>query len=481
MKFFRSLLLLCFLFVMNTVVNAQPDSGSFKIIADTTIKDTIPSRLFVASISIYGNKKTKDYIIQREIPFKQGEYVTPEQLAKDLTVAKQQLINTSLFLDVSVYIENRYGEFVFITVYVKERWYVFPLPYFRYVDPNFNTWWVTHDHSLKRTNYGIKFLHNNISGRNDKLTAWFITGYSKQIALKYERPYFDKQLKSGYSFYVGFLNQRELNYATDSNKQQFFRPDSLFYVRKAVKAEASYIYRPGLHFRHIFRIGYMYEDVADTIVLLNKNYFAGEKTKESFPYFGYTLRYTNADYNFYPTKGFLGEASVLHRGITSDMNLTQFQFISTYTLPVLPKTQLQFKEGAIINVPFKQPFYNKALFGYSGYMFMHGYEYYVVDGDAGVIGRMALQHELFDFKMPMATGNKNQLEIPFRFFGKIYTDAGYAYDNNPVNNSLLNNKFLHSWGLGIDMITAYDLIFKFEYSFNQLGGNGLFIHVAADF
>ena len=76
--------------------------------------------------------------------------------------------------------------------------------------------------------------------------------FPKQVALKYERPYFDKKLKSGYSVYVGFLNQRELNYATDSSKQQFFRPDSLFYVRKAVKAEVSYIYRPGLAFQAYF-------------------------------------------------------------------------------------------------------------------------------------------------------------------------------------------------------------------------------------
>ena len=169
-----------------------------------------------------------------------------ESLSKDLEIAKQQLVNTSLFLDVSVYIENRYDQFVFITVYVKERWYIFPLPYFKYIDPNFNTWWVTYNHSLKRTNYGVKFLHNNISGRNDKFTAWLITGYSQQIALKYERPFFDKQLKNGYSLYTSYSNQRELNYGTDSSKQQFFRPDSLFFVRRAVKARGELYLQAGL-------------------------------------------------------------------------------------------------------------------------------------------------------------------------------------------------------------------------------------------
>ncbi len=480
MKFSRFFLSLFFVVVINAFAIGQHDSVHTAIIADTAaVKDTVPSTLFIASISIYGNNKTKPFIIQREIPFKQGDYVTPEQLSKDLITAKQQLINTSLFLDVAVYIENRYGQFVFITIFVKERWYIFPLPYFRYVDPNFNTWWVTYNHSLKRTNYGIKFLHNNISGRNDKFTTWLVTGYSQQIALKYERPYFDKKLKNGFSLYVSYLHQRELNYGTDSNKQQFFMPDSLFFVRKAIKAEASYIYRPGLRIRHIFRLGYIYENVADTILALNKDYFSNGKTKESFPYIGYTFRYTNADYNPYPTKGFLGDASILHRGINAEMNLTQFQFISSYTIPILPKTQIQFKEGAVINLPFNQPFYNKTMFGYYGNIFMRGYEYYVVDGDVGVIGRATLQHEIFNFKTPMGSGAK-QIYIPFRFFPKLYGDVGYAYDKNP-GNSLLNNKLLHSWGLGFDMVTAYDLVFKFEYSFNQLGGNGLFIHVTSDF
>ncbi|MEO8710535.1 MAG: POTRA domain-containing protein [Parafilimonas sp.] len=465
--------------MLNALAVGQSDSLHYKILSDTTVKDTVPSSLFIASISIYGNKKTKSFIIEREIPFKQGDYIASADLAKDLEVAKEQLINTSLFLDVSVYVENRYGQFVFISVFVKERWYIFPLPYFRYIDPNFNTWWVTYDHSLKRTNYGVKFLHANISGRNDKLTTWLITGYSRQVAIKYERPYFDKHLKNGYSTYISYSNQRELNYATNLSKQQFFRPDSLFFVRRTIKAEVNYIYRPGLRVRHIFKAGYIYENIADTIHSLNPNYFSGGRKRESFPYIGYTLRYTNADYNPYPTRGFLSETSILHRGVSSAMNLTQLTTINSYTIPLLPKTQIQFKEGAVLNLPFNQPFYNKTMFGYGG-IFMRGYEYYVIDGDAGIIGRGTLQHELFNFSRKMSADTKKEMIVPFRFYGKIYGDAGYAY-NKDAGNSLLNNKLLHSWGLGFDMITAYDLVFKFEYSFNQLGGHGLFIHITSDF
>ncbi|HVX26770.1 MAG TPA: POTRA domain-containing protein, partial [Parafilimonas sp.] len=139
MKFTRISFVLCLLLIFNFCL-AQTDSSSIiTSAADSTISNDTTS-LYIASISIYGNNKTKDFIIKRELPFKQGDYVLKSAIQKDLVIARDQLINTSLFLDVSVYIQAEYGQYVFITVYVKERWYIFPLPYFSLVDKNINTW-----------------------------------------------------------------------------------------------------------------------------------------------------------------------------------------------------------------------------------------------------------------------------------------------------------------------------------------------------
>jgi outer membrane protein assembly factor BamA len=471
---------LVFFGIANDAV-AQDDSAKYVPISPDSLKisDTSSKPLYIASISIYGNKKTKPFIIEREIPFKQGDYLSPADLEKQLVVAKQQLVNTSLFLEVSVFIQNKFGELVFITVSVRERWYLFPLPYFKLADRNFNTWWVTYDHSFQRVNYGVKFLHNNISGRNDKFTVWLITGYSRQFALKYERPFVDRNLHYGYNVYTSYTRQRELNYGTSQNVQKFFKPDSLFFVRRAFNVEADYVYRPALHTKHVFRFQYAGEKVADTIIALNPNYFPEGKTEISYPEIGYNIQYQHADYNMYPTKGFLGEARILHRGFNSDVNVTQLQLLSTYTIPLFTKTQLQLKEGASISVPFNQPFYNKRLFGY-GQIFMRGLEYYVIDGVAGGVGRATLQHQFLQFNTRLAPGTKKEVNLPFRFFAKLYTDVGYAYDKNP-SNSMLNNKLLHTWGFGLDVVAVYDIIFKFDYSFNQFGESGLYIHVRTDF
>lgn len=477
MNFRRTTLIFFLIFVSKSAIS-QINVPVLKPSIDT-LRPEDTTTVFIASISINGNDKTKDFIINREIPFKQGDYVLQKDLDKKLNTAQEQLVNTSLFLNVSVYVENKYGQFVFIAVDVKERWYIFPLPYFSLVDRNLNTWLVTYHHSLQRVNYGIKFLHMNFSGRNDRLTLWLITGYSRQVSLKYERPFFDKKLRNGYNIFFNYTAQRELNYTTNLSKQQFFKPDSLFFVRKSITVQADYVYRPGLRTRHIFSIGYGRESVADTIAKLNPGYLPQGRTEVSYPLIAYTLQYFHADYNAYPTKGFLAQSILSHRGFNSAINLTQLQVISSYTIPLFPKTQIQFKEGAIVSLPFNQPFYTQRIFGYGG-IFMRGLEYYVIDGVAGFVGRTTLQHQVLQFNLRLARGKKYEVDEPFKFFAKIYSDAGYAY-NKDAGNSLLNNKMIYTWGFGLDMVTFYDVVFKFEYSFNQFGQSGLFIHVRTDF
>ena len=84
--------------------------------------------------------------------------------------------------------------------------------------------------------------------------------------------------------------------------------------------------------------------------------------------------------------------------------------------------------------------------------------------------------ELFSFSIK-APGKKSALplRIPFRFFPKVYGNAGYVHNPLPGENTL-PNKMLYSAGIGIDILTAYDFTLKLEWTFNQLGQNGLFLH-----
>ena len=377
MKFLRGLFFcaLCCCYTLPLLAQADSlnisgvveDIDSLKQAADAahiaaiqpTLKDT--GIVYIAGISIYGNKKTRAYIIEREIPFKQGDYMHAAELSRQLTVAKQQLVNTSLFLEVNVYVENRFGDMIFVVVNVKERWYLFPLPYFRLVDRNLNTWWKTYNHDFERVNYGVKFLHNNFTGRRDKINVWLITGYTRQVAFKYIRPFADKSLKRGFNFSFNYTKQRELNYGTNLSTQRFFKDTaSSAFMREAIRTQFDYVYRPGLRTIHTFSLGYAMEHVADTILKLNTNYLPA-KNRISYPDVAYSLFYNNADYLAYPTNGFTGQFTLLHRGFQKNYDVTQLSAIVSYTVPVLPKTQIRFQYGGTLRVPFNQPFYNKTL------------------------------------------------------------------------------------------------------------------------
>jgi outer membrane protein assembly factor BamA len=437
------------------------------------------SLVVIADITITGNKKTKPFIIEREIPFKQGDYIPRNELEKKLSLGRQQVMNTSLFTQVHIYIQSQQGSLVFVNVDVKERWYLFPLPYFKLVDRNFNQWWVEQKASLDRVNYGIKFDQKNVSGRNDKLSVYLIGGYSRQVKLRYEQPFATKSLKSGYSVAFNFSRQRELNYGTELNKQSFYKQDD--FVMQNIQGEVAYLYRPAIKTRHIFRAAYVNNNVSDTILYLNSHYYpidAGNSI--SYAEFSYTLQYFNTDYNAYPSKGFIGDVTILRRGLNKEINLTQLQYHANYTVPIINKTLLHLQSAGILKFPFDQPYYNQQLFGY-GDAYLRGLEYYVIDGVAGIMGRATVKREIFSTTFRSPANSRKEISIPFRFFLKAGGDMGYVYSRTP-GNTLLGNKLIYTECVGLDMlIPSYDIVFKFEYSFNQLGESGFFFHVRSDF
>ena len=111
-----------------------------------------------------------------------------------------------------------------------------------------------------------------------------------------------------------------------------------------------------------------------------------------------------------------------------------------------------------------------------GDMCMQGYEYYVIDGVAGGYLQTTFLKQIGNFRINVPKGKHRSINyIPFKFFAKIYGNTGYVYNPNSILNPL-NNKMLYSGGLGLDILTSYDINVRLEWSFNQLGENGIYLH-----
>jgi len=428
----------------------------------------------VRNIVITGNKKTKESIILRELPFKPNDQYLLQQLVAKFDEARRQLMNTTLFHEVIVSLKSVEGYNVDVLIEVKERWYLFPVPYFKFVDRNLNQWLVQNKASLSRVNYGLKVIYNNATGRRDKLNLWLMNGYTKQVSLNYDRFYFDKQLKWGAKLGLSMGKNHEVSYNTINNKEVFLK-DSSDYIRSFFKTNLELTYRPAIKTRHRFGFGYTVESVEDTIVKLNPGYFTSERKRISFPEIYYTVNYSNVDYIPYPLKGFETQVSISKKGFNKIVNVWELTANTGNYWELRPKWFFSLNTMGTLKLPFEQPFFNSRLMGY-GDMSMQGYEYYVIDGVAGGYVQTTLSRLLFDFRVPLPKAKKRTINyLPFKFYGKIFGNTGYVYNPNAGDNRL-NNRMLYSGGIGLDILTAYDLNIRLEWSFNQLGENGLYLH-----
>jgi outer membrane protein assembly factor BamA len=448
--------------------------GSGEMIIKDTAGITAPDTLVtIGEIQITGNKRTKAVIILREIPFKTGEQYTLNELVKKFEDARKQLMNTALFNSVVVAAKNIDANNISISVELKERWYLFPWPYLKPVDRNLNQWIVEQKASLDRVNYGAKILYNNATGHNDKLRFYLISGYTRQFSFSYDRLYIDKKLKWGMNVGFAIGKNREVNYNTRKDKQVFLK-DNDNYLKSFLSANAEITYRRAIKTRHRFGVSYTREDVKDTVLSLNPSYFKSGRNNIRYPSLYYNFSYFDLDYNPYPTKGYAAQVSFTKKGFDKIINVWEFAAKGSGNWHLSPKLYLNLNAYGSIRVPFKQPYINQRFLGY-GDVFMQGYEYYVVDGVAGGYLKTTLTRQIvnFDIRIPYKKG-KLPLHIPVRIFGKVYGNTGYVYNLQPGNN-FLSNKMLYSGGFGIDILSFYDLTFKLEYTFNQLGQNGLFL------
>ena len=473
-KYYWALLNLLFCQLMIQGQSSLPDSA-INAFVSPSIASGNAAPFIIGNIVIEGNRRTKSYIIERELPFKGGDSLSLPELVQGFETSRRQLMNTTLFNDVVVALKSFRGYYVDIIISVKERWYIFPLPYLKPVDRNL-TEWATQGLGFDRLNYGFKFTYYNFTGRNDKLKLWLITGYTKQIQFQYEQPYSDKNLKHGYKVGLTYAFNKEVNYQTISNQQHFI--DTLSGTRRW-NANIEYTYRPKIKTIHSFRVGFVHHQVDSQIITLNPKYFNTVENKIAYPEISYTLNYNNVDYIPFPLTGWLGEVSLLKRGFNSDVSMWQLGGRLTRAWRLSDKTFFAWQGFGMIRLPFDQPFINQRMLGY-GDLYVRGLEKYVIDGVAATLSRQTLRYELFNFSVPTFIKSRTHDEVPFRIYPKVFFDYGYVYNKYFTNNSLVNRP-LYSAGFGIDVVSFYDFILRLDYSFNQLGQNGLFLHLKSEF
>ncbi len=486
----KKIIYCCLLVLLPVSCFAQKTKTPNFIFKDTALLlATAGNKICIKNLEVSGTKKTKIYIVYREIQFKKGDSILLSDLYNELQQARIQVYNTTLFNDVTFEVTALDASNVNVHVQVLERWYLYPVPQFKWIDRNFNEWYKTYKASLSRVNYGIKFVHYNLSGRRDQLRIYFINGYTKNVSFSYTAPYSNKKLTEGFTVGAGYLQKRELSIKTNSNDSLLFFPSD-----SATKAKADFVYkswyinagytiRRGFFTRHIFSASYSYVKIADSVITSknNPNYFKDSVTSKNIFDFNYRLQYANVDNGSYPLKGRMSFVSLQKRGLgfTGGINMFMVEAGLNRYFDLGKKWYGIIQLNGNIKLPFDQAYINQRGLGY-GDNYLRGLEYYVIDGVATALLKSTLKKKLIAFDIPFRLFPKVFTKIPISVFAKTYADFGYAY-TKPKYDTYLNNRLLYSGGFGIDILTLYDINLKFEYSFNQLGKNGLFLHNQSGF
>ncbi|MEO6188080.1 MAG: POTRA domain-containing protein [Ginsengibacter sp.] len=438
------------------------------------LPDTL-KKLRVRNIIISGNKQTKEYIIRREMPLSVGDTVEASAVLAKLEEARSFIYNTTLFLDVKVLPLFIGDDQLDIVVHVEERWYIFPIPVFQLADRSVNEWIQKYNASLSRVSYGIRFLHKNVSGRNDQFAITAINGYSRNISFNYRAPYSNPSLTEGVIVDGGFLQSMEIAVKTSTNNEiVHYKKDN--FVRDAWYARGAYLSRKGLKKRETFSFSFYHIKVDDSVTLYYPTYFRSSKSSLDFPEFEYRLQFINVDNILYPLKGYTSLFSVNKRGLSWNKNIDRLSVRAghNFYFAHANKWYSSIRLSGEIKLPFQQAFINRRAIGY-GEDYLRGYELYVIDAAWSLTSKFDVKKEIASFAIPTFLNSKSYDRIPFRIYAKSFADVGYAYIQDEYD-SRLNNKLLFSGGVGLDIVTIYDLKLSIEFSLNQLRQKGLFLH-----
>jgi outer membrane protein assembly factor BamA len=460
----------------------QPDTTlQVQAVPDTAVN----SILRVNRVLIIGNKVTRERIILRELSLQPGDTVSTRRLQDILIRDRSKIYNLRLFQTVVVRTIPADPDMVDILIEVTERWYTFPQPIFELSDRNFNDWWVNYGHDWKRVNYGLRLYRNNFRGLNEyvRFTAQF--GYNRRFALLYRVPNLGKTQKHGVAFEVDYGEPKNLAFRTVDHVPEFLENSTS--LRKSLGFIGSYSYRRSFYVTHSVYFEYRNAQVADTVISRNENYLAEGGTQQMYSAVSYAFNSDHRDVIAYPLKGFHFNGFISKTGLTpaDDINMLELNALFAQHYSLGRGLYLSNFTSGYLSTPAEQPYSVYNALGYRR-QFIRGYETYLVEGPRFMLNKTTLKWKIFSRSWSIDDSPIEQFShFPVAIYLKVYYDFGYV-ENYPDYESLerntrLSDRWLQGTGVGIDLVTLYDNVFRFEYTFTQQGRTGFFFNVRKEF
>lgn len=426
----------------------------------------------IESITLTGNEITKKHVMLGELTFAPGDTVATTNLENLLEENRRRLFNLRLFHYVNTVYTCTNGK-VQVNYQVQERFYLYPIPILDFADRNFNAWLEKKDWS--RIDYGLNLVRRNFRGRNEDIRLRVQQGFNKRLELSYRVPYIIRKYNLGAEVAVADYRSRTTSYTNLNNKQRFIEQQNVLPIQRTSVA-AGIIHRQSVQRQQGVRLSYHNEQISDSVSRLNPDYYRDALQERQYMRVE-LYKVINQRNNFvYPTAGSYFEAGIAQTMFLKDSGSPFTTARAKYVHYSKLSDKYFYMAGAEgqLRLAGEHAFADNIALGYRSYV--RGYELYIVGGQHYGLFKQGITRQLFDIKSIKLKfiDNPKFNNIPLSVYLNAFTDAGYVVDDAFGTGNPLTNHVLAGGGLGLHVVTFYDMVLRMEYTLNREGNRGLY-------
>jgi outer membrane protein assembly factor BamA len=400
------------------------------------------------SVIVFGNTKTKTYVILNEMTLKCGSLVTRSAIEFD----RNRIYSLGLFTYVDILFDTLSAPRVLL-VNVGERWHILPLLMFGFRDGD-----------PKKLYLGGGVLHNNFQGKNQKVMGVVTLGYDPSVTVSYQDP---------------LLNRNEQLYFASSLSYSRIRNRSI------LEAEKDGDFREN-HYDAEATVGkrftlYQWAGITLGASFVRVSAYAPGRTvtpsgRDAFPRAAVQYVLDSRDLGEYAMRGSYVGAFALYNGFgISRISFGRFTVDLRTYIPLSSRLSLVGRGCATLSAGGQVPSYAHVYFGYNDRI--RGYYKTVFEGENLLGGTAELRFTLLQPRVLRVGVIALPPEFSYLRFGislALFTDTGLAWFRS--GRPALQD-FASGYGGSVDFLLPYSFVVRLGEGISDLGQKQFFLDI----
>ncbi len=386
----------------------------------------------VVAERVEGNRRTKPWVILRELKTQVGDSVTPS----DLEVDRDRVLNLGLFERAEVTLHpGPEGDTLVVRVW--ERWYIFPFPIL-----------FANEHDLRKLSYGLGLAHFNFRGRAEIVSVVGWLGYNPALRFSYSNPWFGgkHRLLGSLEVFWSSIQGKSLEFPEYHEKQ------------RGVKVRFGKRFSYGTYVVGLAGYTLRRTDPPDLGVTIDPG------GRDAFGSLGLLAIFDGRDFRPYPWRGYYVESLLKQNGFGAPLiDYTRLVLDTRGYLP-LPVGSLGLRVVTKLSRG-RVPVYDRVYIGYEERV--RGHFAKRLEGDDMGLGSVEWKVTLLPLRYwPAPTYLPLTTALKFGLNASVFYDVAAVWRRG---QSARAGTWLHGFGVGLHVRVPYAEVVRLEAAFDEKG------------